>query len=132
MTRSSEFNQVQSFVAHWDKMWLTIFLVFYCTFFSLSISRTRLFENLRMLPHAPGVQMSDIPADGQTLKDESEANDEANPDKRNPQAVRDKKVEADNEFEESASGNKDNSSSKDEPMEVDTKAAGATAAASDT
>ena len=103
---------------------------FFNTFF-LSISRTRLFENLRMLPHAPGVQMSDIPADGQTLKDDSEANDEANPDKRNPQAVRDKKVEADNEFEEGASGNKDNSSSKDEPMEVDAKASGATAAASD-
>merc|ERR1711971_1326418 len=25
--------------------------------------KTRLFENLRMLPHAPGVQMADIPAD---------------------------------------------------------------------
>merc|ERR1712110_926080 len=42
--------------------------------------KTRLFENLRMLPHAPGVQMASIPEDGVTLKEESEAADEAEPD----------------------------------------------------
>jgi hypothetical protein len=49
--------------------------------------RTRLFENLRMLPHAPGVQMADIPEDGVDLKAEGDLMDEANPDKRNPQQV---------------------------------------------
>ncbi len=71
-----------------------------------------------MLPHAPGVQMSDIPPDGVSLKDD-EAMDAADPDKRNPQAIRDKQIEPDNEFEEGKSGNKDNASSKEEPMEVD-------------
>jgi len=72
--------------------------------------KTRLFENLRMLPHAPGVQMANIPEDGVPLKEESEALDEANPDKRLPQQIKDKIVEADNEFEDSTkSGNKNES-----------------------
>ena len=54
--------------------------------------RTRLFENLRMLPHAPGVQMATIPEDGIILKEESALEDEANPDKRNPHQLRDKQV----------------------------------------
>ena len=96
--------------------------------------KTRLFENLRMLPHAPGVQMADIPADGVTIKEDSAALDEADPDKSNPQQVKDKSVEPDNEFEEPGSGNKDNSNANndkdsgdksgnngksDEAMEVD-------------
>jgi len=94
--------------------------------------KTRLFENLRMLPHAPGVQMSAIPEDGVTLKEESEAADEADPDKRNPPQLKDKQVEPDNEFDDAAgkSGNRDESSGKDEvkkeaskdsdePMDVD-------------
>merc|ERR1712038_1999027 len=72
--------------------------------------KTRLFENLRMLPNAPGVQMQDVPEDGVPLKEESEALDEANPDKRLPQQIKDKMVEADNEFEDSTkSGNKNES-----------------------
>ena len=78
--------------------------------------RTRLFENLRMLPHAPGVQMANIPEDGVPLKDESEAIDEANPDKRLPQQIKDKIVEADNEFEDSTkSGNKNETDSSAAP-----------------
>merc|ERR1719384_2150169 len=74
--------------------------------------KTRLFENLRMLPHAPGVQMANIPEDGVTLKEESEAADEADPDKRLPQQIKDKIVEADNEFEDSTkSGNKNETDS---------------------
>ena len=61
--------------------------------------KTRLFENLRMLPHAPGVQMASIPEDGVTLKEESEAADEADPDKRNPPELKDKQIEPDNEFD---------------------------------
>ena len=65
-----------------------------------------------MLPHAPGVQMANIPEDGVPLKEESEALDEANPDKRLPQQIKDKIVEADNEFEDSTkSGNKNESDS---------------------
>ena len=60
-----------------------------------------------MLPHAPGVQMANIPEDGIPLKEESEALDEADPDKRKPQQIKDKMVEADNEFEDSTkSGNR--------------------------
>merc|ERR1712165_356096 len=85
--------------------------------------RTRLLENLRMLPHAPGVQMADIPEDGVPLKEESEALDEANPDKRLPQQIKDKIVEADNEFESGKSGNKNSVNHGEtngaEPMETD-------------
>lgn len=45
-----------------------------------------------MLPHAPGVQMANIPEDGVTLKDDSAIADEADPDKRLPQHVKDKMV----------------------------------------
>ena len=87
--------------------------------------RTRLFENLRMLPHAPGVQMADIPADGVTIKEDT---DDADPDKRNPQQIKDKTIEPDNEFEEGKSGNKDVNNGKEEPMEVDSAASGAASA----
>ena len=52
-----------------------------------------------MFPHAPGVQMSTIPEDGVTLKEESEAADEADPDKRNPPQLKDKQIKPDNEFD---------------------------------
>ena len=94
----------------------------------LVINTTKHNSTQVLCPTLLGFRCQDIPADDQTLKDDSEAN-EANPDKRNPQAVRDKKVEAD-EFEEGASENK-NSSLKDKPMEVDAMVAGATAAARD-
>ena len=65
-----------------------------------------------MLPHAPGVQMANIPEDGVTLKEESEAGDEANPDKRMPQQIKDKIIEPDNEFEDSTkSGNRNENDS---------------------
>ena len=73
-----------------------------------------------MLPHAPGVQMSDIPADGVAIKEDT---DDADPDKRNPQQLKDKQIEPDNEFEDGKSGNKDVNNGKDEPMEVDSKPA---------
>merc|ERR1719162_2254217 len=90
--------------------------------------KTRLFENLRMLPHAPGVQMATIPEDGVTLKEESEGADDADPDKQ---------IEPDNEFDgrpgksgarDEIRGDKDldekrekdsSNASKDEPMDVD-------------
>ena len=76
-----------------------------------------------MLPHAPGVQMANIPDDGIALKEESEVVDEANPDKRMPQQIKDKVIEADNEFEDSTkSGNRN---------ECDSGAANSTATAND-
>lgn len=45
--------------------------------------KTRLFENLRMLPHAPGVQVQAIPEDGVHESEEDE--DKVNPDERLPQ-----------------------------------------------
>jgi len=46
--------------------------------------KTRLFENLRMLPHAPGVQAQAIPEDGVHESEEDE--DKVNPDERLPQS----------------------------------------------
>merc|ERR1712202_40926 len=47
--------------------------------------RSRLLENLRMLPHAPGVQMADIPEDAvDCLNDEAVQKDNADPDARKP------------------------------------------------
>ena len=42
--------------------------------------RQRLFENLRMLPHAPGVQMQAVPEDA--IPDDIVDEDTADPDKR--------------------------------------------------
>lgn len=47
----------------------------------LSVFRQRLFENLRMLPHAPGVQMQAIPEDA---VQEDSGDEEDDPDKRIP------------------------------------------------
>ena len=59
--------------------------------------------------------MANIPEDGVTLKEESEAADEADPDKRNPPQLKDKQIEPDNEFEDAQgkSGNRDESSGMD-------------------
>lgn len=42
--------------------------------------RQRLFENLRMLPHAPGVQMQTVPEDA--ITDDTVDEDAEDPDKR--------------------------------------------------
>jgi len=59
--------------------------------------------------------MANIPEDGVTLKDD-EAADEADPDKRNPTALKDKQIEPDNEFEDAPgkSGNRNDSSGKED------------------
>jgi len=66
-----------------------------------------------------------------SLKEESEAADEADPDKRNPPQLKDKQIEPDNEFDGAPgkSGDRDEISGKDEvkkeaskeeePMDVD-------------
>ena len=61
--------------------------------------KTRLFENLRMLPHAPGVQSIAIPEDG--IADESEDEDKVNPDERISIRASDKRVAPDNEYSDS-------------------------------
>jgi len=66
--------------------------------------RSRLLENLRMLPHAPGVQMADIPEDSVNMDKEGEEMDASDPDKRNNMKLMDARVEADNEFEDGKSG----------------------------
>ena len=48
-----------------------------------------------MLPHAPGMQMANIPEDAMSLKEDT---DDANPDERNPIQDRDKHMEHDGEF----------------------------------
>nr|XP_034312098.1 probable histone deacetylase 1-B [Crassostrea gigas] len=62
--------------------------------------KTRLFENLRMLPHAPGVQMTAIPEDA--LNDESgEEEDKENPDERISIRASDKRVTGEGEYSDS-------------------------------
>lgn len=70
----------------------------------------RLFENLRMLPHAPGVQIQAIPDDA--LNDESEDEDKVDKEERLPQSDKDKRIVPDNEFsdseDEGEAGRRDN------------------------
>lgn len=77
--------------------------------------RTRLFENLRMLPHAPGVQVQAIPEDGAVIED-SEAEEKINPDERLPQRDLDKRLQHENEYsdseDEGEGGRRDNRSFK--------------------
>lgn len=61
--------------------------------------RTRLFENLRMLPHAPGVQMQPIPEDA--IDNESEDEDKENPDERISIRASEKRIACDEEFSDS-------------------------------
>lgn len=63
--------------------------------------KTRLFENLRMLPHAPGVQVQAIPEDA--IPDDSD-NEDSKPDtkdERLPQKDLDKRIVPENEFSDS-------------------------------
>jgi histone deacetylase 1/2 len=61
--------------------------------------KTRLFENLRMLPHAPGVQMQDIPEDA--IKEDSDDESRTNPDERISIRASDKRITCDEEFSDS-------------------------------
>lgn len=61
--------------------------------------KTRLFENLRLIPHAPGVQMQPIPDDGLKQPENMEQDDaDKNPDQRVTQLSADKNVQRGNEF----------------------------------
>ena len=68
--------------------------------------RSQLLENLKQLPHAPGVQMAEIPIDSIDLNREYEELDASDPDRRNNRKLMDIRVEADNEFEERGSDNR--------------------------
>lgn len=59
--------------------------------------RSRLLENLRMLPHTPSVQMAEIPEDGININKDEEM-DTTDPDERNNVKQMDVRVEANNEF----------------------------------
>jgi len=61
--------------------------------------KTRLFENLRMLPHAPGVQMQAVPEDA--INEDSDDEDKEDPDKRVSIRASDKRIACDEEFSES-------------------------------
>lgn len=62
--------------------------------------RTRLFENLRMLPHAPGVQVQAIPEDGAIIED-TEIEEKMNLDERLSQRDLDKRIQRENEYSDS-------------------------------
>ncbi|CAJ0964274.1 unnamed protein product [Ranitomeya imitator] len=61
--------------------------------------KQRLFENLRMLPHAPGVQIQPIPED--SVQDDSGDEDDDDPDKRISIRSSDKRIACDEEFSDS-------------------------------
>uniref|UniRef100_H2ZKU8 Histone deacetylase domain-containing protein n=1 Tax=Ciona savignyi TaxID=51511 RepID=H2ZKU8_CIOSA len=61
--------------------------------------RQRLFENLRMLPHAPGVQMQDIPPDAIVSGSDDETVD--NPDQRTSIRASDKRIQRPDEYSDS-------------------------------
>ncbi|KAL2080089.1 hypothetical protein ACEWY4_023882 [Coilia grayii] len=60
--------------------------------------KQRLFENLRMLPHAPGVQMQAIPEDA---VQEDSGDEEEDPDKRISIRAHDKRIACEEEFSDS-------------------------------
>ena len=65
-------------------------------------TKKKLFENLGMLPHAPGVQMQDIPENA--IKEDSDDEDdpkENNPDERIPKRASDKRIACEEEFSDS-------------------------------
>lgn len=62
--------------------------------------KAKVLENLRMTPHAPGVQMRPIPEDG--IKAEEERNeDKDNPNERITQHMQDKTIQREDEFSDS-------------------------------
>jgi len=63
--------------------------------------KERLFENLRMLPHAPSVQMSDQLPDGITVKEITKGTSEGDPEIRISQDARDQRMDRDDEFSDS-------------------------------
>ncbi|XP_042231640.1 histone deacetylase 3-like isoform X2 [Homarus americanus] len=75
-------------------------------------------DNLRMVQHAPSVQMQDVPKDGMDINEEE---NEPDPDSRLHLSEEDKRVEPDNEFYD---GEKDND--KDEDPEVTSSSSSAT------
>merc|ERR1712080_111243 len=88
--------------------------------------RCKLLEDLRMLPHAPGVQMRDIPEDAVDVEaEEDERRDNAHPDVRKPLCWKDKHVEQHNEFVDCGADNKnkDNHSSYKDSNGGDTNGA---------
>lgn len=63
--------------------------------------KTRLFENLRMLPHAPGVQMAPIPEDAINDPDENEDEDKQDFDERISIRASEKRVQNEAEYSDS-------------------------------
>ncbi|XP_021943510.1 probable histone deacetylase 1-B [Folsomia candida] len=85
--------------------------------------KTRLFENLRMLPCAPGVQMHAIPEDAINTEDIDE-DSKVNPDERVSIRASDKRVANENELsdsEDEGEGRKDQRSYKRKRLKQDEK-----------
>ncbi|ROK35738.1 Histone deacetylase 2 [Anabarilius grahami] len=83
--------------------------------------KQRLFENLRMLPHAPGVQMQAIPEDA---VQEDSGDEEDDPDKRISIRAHDKRIACDEEFsdsEDEGQGGRRNAANYKKPKRVKTE-----------
>lgn len=86
--------------------------------------RQRLFENLRMLPHAPGVQMAEIPPDA--MPEDSEDESREDPDKRTSIRASDKRIQRDDEYsdseDEGEGGRKDHESHRKKKRKLESDA----------
>lgn len=67
--------------------------------------KTKLFENLRLIPHAPGVQMQPIPDDIMNVDEQEQealdAAEDTNSDKRSSQVAKDKRIANDRDLSDS-------------------------------
>ncbi|CAD5113514.1 DgyrCDS2674 [Dimorphilus gyrociliatus] len=81
--------------------------------------KTRLFENLRMLPHAPSIQMQDVPDDAINTESHNDLN---NSDQRISIRASDKRIERDEDLEDSedeGEGRKDQENFKSKRPRLD-------------
>uniref|UniRef100_A0A673C2J4 Histone deacetylase n=1 Tax=Sphaeramia orbicularis TaxID=375764 RepID=A0A673C2J4_9TELE len=84
--------------------------------------KQRLFENLRMLPHAPGVQMQAIPEDA--IQEDSGDEEEEDPNKRISIRAHDKRIACEEEFsdsEDEGEGGRRNAASYKKPKRAKTE-----------
>jgi hypothetical protein len=70
--------------------------------------KVKLFDNLRMLPHVPGVQMQPIPDDGMDIDRVVDEDKDSDPDKRISQLQSDRRVADERELSDSEDEDGDN------------------------
>jgi hypothetical protein len=83
--------------------------------------KVKLFDNLRMLPHVPGVQMQPIPDDAMDVDRLADEDKDADPDKRISQLQSDRRVEDERELSDSEDEDGDNRRNQQNFKQVSSK-----------